>query len=136
MQKMVYLLTVLGCDLGYDFNWYKYGPYSPELTRDAYTLQSMHSDEVGTNDSQIPAAFPSRIGVLHGMLVELKAQSPLSSEAELLELCASLVYLARQFRYGDTTLKHILLARKPKFAQATSSVELLLATLRRYNLVH
>lgn len=36
-QKKIYLLQSLGTDLGYTFNWYVRGPYSPSLTNYVYT---------------------------------------------------------------------------------------------------
>jgi hypothetical protein len=38
VQKTVYLMQAFGIYLGYGFNWYLYGPYSPGLTRDAYEV--------------------------------------------------------------------------------------------------
>jgi uncharacterized protein YwgA len=38
LQKTVYLLQAFGIFLGYNFNWYLYGPYSPSLTRDAFDI--------------------------------------------------------------------------------------------------
>ena len=38
-QKAVYLFQVLGVDLGYRYNWYLKGPYSPSLTQDAYAVE-------------------------------------------------------------------------------------------------
>jgi len=38
LQKRVYFLQVLGIELGYHYNWYVYGPYSPALTCDIYDL--------------------------------------------------------------------------------------------------
>lgn len=38
LQKTVYLLQAFGIYLGYGFNWYLYGPYSPALARDAYEV--------------------------------------------------------------------------------------------------
>ena len=35
-QKKIYLLQVLGIDLGYHYNWYLHGPYSPSLTNYMY----------------------------------------------------------------------------------------------------
>jgi len=35
-QKKIYLLQVLGSDLGYKYNWYIHGPYSPTLTNYMY----------------------------------------------------------------------------------------------------
>lgn len=36
-QKKIYLLQALGTDLGYAYNWYVRGPYSPSLTNYVYT---------------------------------------------------------------------------------------------------
>jgi uncharacterized protein YwgA len=38
LQKTVYLLQAMGIFLGYRFNWYLYGPYSPELARHGFEL--------------------------------------------------------------------------------------------------
>jgi uncharacterized protein YwgA len=38
VQKSVYLLQAFGIYLGYNFNWYLYGPYSPALARDAFEV--------------------------------------------------------------------------------------------------
>lgn len=35
-QKKIYLLQGLGTDLGYNYNWYVRGPYSPSLTNYVY----------------------------------------------------------------------------------------------------
>jgi uncharacterized protein YwgA len=36
LQKTIYLIQQLGVPLGYHFSWYLRGPYSSELTSDAY----------------------------------------------------------------------------------------------------
>lgn len=36
-QKKIYLLQSLGTDLGYSYNWYVRGPYSPMLANYVYT---------------------------------------------------------------------------------------------------
>jgi uncharacterized protein YwgA len=36
MQKLAYLIEAFDIRLGYNFNWYLYGPYSPQLTKDLY----------------------------------------------------------------------------------------------------
>ena len=38
VQKAVYLGQLSGVDLGYRFGWYVFGPYSPALTKDYYSL--------------------------------------------------------------------------------------------------
>jgi uncharacterized protein YwgA len=38
MQKTVYLAQAKGVNLGYFYQWYLHGPYSPSLTRDEYAI--------------------------------------------------------------------------------------------------
>jgi len=38
MQKAVYLAQAAGVNLGYFYQWYLYGPYSPSLTRDEFAI--------------------------------------------------------------------------------------------------
>lgn len=46
IQKYGYFLQEFGADLGYAFGMYIHGPYSPDLTRDAYALQQIeYTDE-------------------------------------------------------------------------------------------
>jgi uncharacterized protein YwgA len=58
-QKTVYLLQAFGLYLGYLFTWYIRGPYSPNLTRDAYSLTAMYSHipEVKFADSHAETRF-------------------------------------------------------------------------------
>jgi uncharacterized protein YwgA len=43
VQKTVYLLQAFGIYLGYQFRWYLRGPYSPQLTRDAFSIEAAWS---------------------------------------------------------------------------------------------
>lgn len=47
IQKRIYLTQLMGYDLGYRFGWYIRGPYSRELTEDAFTLK----DELAAGDT-------------------------------------------------------------------------------------
>ena len=38
VQKTIYLMQEFGLFIGYRFNWYVHGPYSPGLAGDAYAL--------------------------------------------------------------------------------------------------
>ena len=49
LQKIVYLLWADGISLGYGFNWYAHGPYSPRLAAEGYAL----NDEIFKNGSKI-----------------------------------------------------------------------------------
>jgi uncharacterized protein YwgA len=58
-QKTIYLLQAFGLYLGYLFTWYIRGPYSPNLTRDAYGLTEMYPyiPEVKFADSEAESRF-------------------------------------------------------------------------------
>ena len=38
MQKAIYLAQAKGVNLGYFYQWYLHGPYSPSLTRDEFAI--------------------------------------------------------------------------------------------------
>jgi len=38
LQKTIYLMQAFGLNIGYSYSWYLRGPYSVDLTRDAYEL--------------------------------------------------------------------------------------------------
>jgi len=38
LQKAVYIAQSAGVNLGYYYQWYLHGPYSPSLTRDEYAI--------------------------------------------------------------------------------------------------
>ena len=40
IQKAIYLCQEAGVHLGYRYSWYLRGPYSPDLTRDAFALRA------------------------------------------------------------------------------------------------
>ncbi len=41
LQKIIYLMQEFGISLGYSFNWYIHGPYSPELASDGFKLDNL-----------------------------------------------------------------------------------------------
>jgi len=43
LQKFVFLLRSAGLDLGYNYSLYLRGPYSPEVARDAFSIQNWQS---------------------------------------------------------------------------------------------
>src|SRR3989344_71579 len=40
LQKVIYFIQEMGINLGYSFSWYLYGPYCPDLTKDAYQIDN------------------------------------------------------------------------------------------------
>lgn len=58
LQKIIYLLQIYGINLGYSFSWYLHGPYSQDLTKDAYQIEDFSKiKEVGFEDQFIENKF-------------------------------------------------------------------------------
>lgn len=91
LQKKIYLLQLTGIDLGYRYNWYLYGPYCPALTSDTFSLRDEINYDKEFNDYQLNSRTMNKLGIL-GKIVDLP-DNPTTTEAEWLELLASLHYL-------------------------------------------
>lgn len=50
IQKSIYLAKAAGFDCGHYFRWYLRGPYSPDLTRDVFSMQA--EINAGMDDSE------------------------------------------------------------------------------------
>lgn len=90
LQKTVYLIEEAGIKLGYAFNWYLRGPYSPALTRDLFDLASNKDDVAGWVLDDQSKSITERIKPL----IAGTSSESLSAKARRLELAASLHYLA------------------------------------------
>ncbi|WP_276260636.1 hypothetical protein [Haloglomus litoreum] len=85
-QKTIYLIQAAGIDLGYEYNWYVHGPYSPELARVGYRLEEMYEDVSPTkfSDEEIEGRFQEVLQFL----------DPIKDDVEKLEAAASLHWLS------------------------------------------
>ena len=90
MQKSVYLAQAAGVNLGYYYHWYLYGPYSPSLTRDEYTIAADVS--VGLDESEgwkLDDKSSQRLEGIRGIFTEPERDKL----AKKLELLASVHFL-------------------------------------------
>jgi uncharacterized protein YwgA len=117
LQKVIYLCQVAGIHLGYRYNWYLRGPYSPDLTRDAFDLnakQQLESDEiVGWNLDEQSILRLKR-------LRPLWASKTADDRPGWLELLASVLFLKRSYdgRSKDAAgLKQILERNEKYFSE-------------------
>ncbi len=85
LQKTIYLLQAFGLYLGYPFNWYIRGPYSPKLTRDAYSLLEVYD--------QIPAVRFADNGSENRFLQFLGMLNAAGQDNFILELLASVHFI-------------------------------------------
>lgn len=94
VQKAVYLGQASGVDLGYRYNWYVMGPYSPALTRDYFALgESLSTDDDRSGDYDLQDQVKSRLARVKRIL-NPPNDVPLG-KPEWLELLASVHYLLK-----------------------------------------
>lgn len=115
-QKKIYLLQSLGTDLGYSYNWYVRGPYSPALANYVYTnidlLENTSFDNYKISDN-----VEKNIEIVNGLQSEKLSELSMASWYELL---ASLLYIEKnrdswKIEDGYTALVETLIKHKPQF---------------------
>jgi hypothetical protein len=115
VQKAIYLGQVAGVDLGYRYNWYVMGPYSPALTRDYFALgESLSSGDDPSNDYELQEAVKTRLARVKPVIeppVDVKLRRP-----EWLELIASVHYLLEARRMSWDRAEEYLCKQKPHVA--------------------
>jgi uncharacterized protein YwgA len=92
IQKSVCLLQYVGVHLGYRFRWYLRGPYSSDLTSDAFWLAG-HQGEVSEELKgwRLDDESRERIHKLKGLFTS----TSLAQLAKNLELLASMLFIVR-----------------------------------------
>jgi uncharacterized protein YwgA len=112
IQKLVYLLDVVfGLNLGFSYNWYLHGPYSPEVTKTVFDViegrQIVFSDPKVLSNEELEKIDKLRLFL----------GSDLDSNDKL-ELLVSLAFLMRyvgSFKCSESDIIGFLKAKKPYF---------------------
>jgi hypothetical protein len=119
VQKKVYLTQLTGLDLAYRFGWYLHGPYSRELTRDAFRLkEEMELGERDFENETLSAYARKRVE----QAPKIWANKPDGiGDDDWLELLASLHYLRHIAYMGKNARRDFddvwkaLIESKPRF---------------------
>lgn len=115
-QKKIYLLQSLGTDLGYTYNWYVHGPYSPSLSNYVYNnLEVLES--IDFSDYNLSEDTENNIDKVNSLLEDKRVDFGNGSWYELL---ASLLYIfnnRNSWKIGEdnNTLFDALIKQKPQF---------------------
>jgi hypothetical protein len=117
VQKAVYLGQAAGVDLGYRYNWYRMGPYSPGLTRDYFAL----ADEINDTDSNTVGDFELRDSVRRRLqrirpLLDVPGGVALA-QPDWLELVASVHFLLKRRCLSVEEARKVLQEEKRHVAQ-------------------
>lgn len=112
VQKAVYLGQLTGVNLGYRFNWYRLGPYSPALTQDYFALaRELSRGETEHEGLVLVDAARERLSkILPAFQPPEEVSLP---QADWLELLASIHYLRNQARYSPEKTQKTLEEKKP-----------------------
>ena len=141
VQKRIYLVQLLGNDLGYRFSWYLRGPYCSDLTAEAFTLR----DEIAAGDRDfegysLSAEATNQIEKAK-RLWALPEGVALSSD-QWLELLASIHYLKHIAYWPNRATKDFngvfdtLAKAKPQFANARAAALLAWERLNQFGLIN
>ena len=110
LQKLVYLSDTFGIPLGFNFTWYVYGPYSPQLTK------IMFDKEIGDSNNI------DEISNVKNTILKLKEflGNDIHS-SDKLELITSLHYICTFYKddlnNSKSKIISILREEKPKFSK-------------------
>ena len=112
IQKLVCLAQEAGLQLGYSFNWYVRGPYSPALTSDYYQIASSQ-EAVETDASKFVLSVQAE-----GALARVKSamnppQGVLLPSVRWLELIASIAFLVKRYRFSKEQASSKIQESKP-----------------------
>lgn len=111
-QKKIFLLQEMGIDIGYSYNWYIRGPYSPDLTTYIYDNLDMLKDH-DFSEYRLSDAAKSKIDVIN----RLEKEKPQSlTVVAWYELLASLLYIIR--KWSKENSYESLIKYKPKYTKA------------------
>jgi hypothetical protein len=109
IQKAVCLIQEGGLHLGYSYNWYVRGPYSPSLASDYYALAQADGS---TTANLVLTDFAKRVVDYVRPLMNKPEQFPLG-RVYWLELLASIIYLRKRLRLSDDATREKILQSKP-----------------------
>jgi len=107
LQKKVYFLQEFGVDLGYSFGFYIYGPYSSELTNDAFFLYRQRTRAPDTIDSEDLSAEEEK-SVQRAMEFFVKIKGSETEIARQLEFLSSLHFLRKVSNPEDRSRENII----------------------------
>jgi len=132
VQKAVYLGQISGPNLGYRFNWYHMGPYSPALTRDYYELAGeLENDPEAVRDKSLRESALQRLRETADLL-KPPPTVPLD-QPDWLELLASYHFLRQISHYSRAKAIALLTEQKAHVADYVASAEAALRAARLLN---
>ncbi len=108
IQKFVYIVQSRKINLGYLFNFYLYGPYSTDLTRNAYSITDFeHTETLRFANDNIESTFKDILSTLE----------PHKDDMKWLEGAASILLLVRM-GYNKESVYNKMQKKVTKFGKS------------------
>ncbi|MCX5844662.1 MAG: hypothetical protein NT022_13120 [Deltaproteobacteria bacterium] len=107
LQKLVYILSKAGLDLGYSFSWYLRGSYSSPLASDGYFYRD--------NKDKFDWSYKFEENEVN-VIEKVSRISEFLKDENNSELLASILYLYYELDYKESQLITELKTRKPRFS--------------------
>ena len=115
-QKKLYLLQMLGIDIGYSYNWYIRGPYSPHLS--TYVFNNLDVlKEQDFSAYNLSDTVKKAIDKINNLENKKPESLSISSWYELL---ASVLYIYTNWNSSDVYIS--LIEHKPQYTQSEFNV--------------
>ena len=126
LQKTIYLMQEFGLNIGYPFSWYLRGPYSPNLTRDAYELVKNYVEiqPVRFAEQSVESRFCEFLDFIR----------PISRNHSVLERISVIHFLSKM--YSHLSPEEVCVKVEGKIPSVTfADFQEIKSLLRRYNLL-
>lgn len=105
VQKAIYLAKAAGLDCGHYFSWYLRGPYSAELTKDAFSIAA---EIAGGEDESTGWKLDDQIAGKLREIGQLIPSGDTSAAARKLELLASVHFLVDRLQVANADPESIV----------------------------
>ena len=115
LQKVVCLAQEAGLQLGYGFNWYVRGPYSPALASDYYQLAGAE-EAIQADVGRLELTEAARGAIAKVAAVFDIPQGVALDQVRWLELCASISFLMKRYRLSTEAAKRKIEVSKAPLA--------------------
>jgi uncharacterized protein YwgA len=112
IQKVVCLTQEAGLQLGYGYNWYVRGPYSPALAADYYQVARMRS-VVESDAKRFVLTEGALTAVERVRTVLTVPEGVILDRVQWLELLASIAFLMKRYRFNREAAKAKIQMSKP-----------------------
>jgi len=119
VQKFVYIMqSMFQLNLGYEFNWYHYGPYCTELAKDCFSINFDTSPQVKFGDTEAEKRFLEFCSFIK------------NKDEKWLEIVASIHFL-KKLGYPSNKIIETIKSKRKELSSKSSEINEIYKSLER-----